>query len=634
VLSCTLRNAQTWPLIHFTPINAMKNRFCAPLSIPFSLTALSLAVVMLVLSGCASSGGPKSMAVTPNPFAIDGAASGDQVKVNALRVFGDSYSDPGYTGPNGILNWASALQGSGYVSRVENYAIGGARAQFSQTTSFDRQLATWRNRNSAIAERDLSVTYFGYNDVGRNGRAPEDFAASKAGYTEGVNQLVQAGAAGGTNRIFVTQIHDWSRNPGVNPRNTQSLIVDLNNHVAGLANSNPNIIAVDLYTVFNRILNDPTKYGFNIIDTEDPMRHTTDALFYDAIHFGSRGMEIVARTYAHYLTRAWNWANAIEAGSAAAAQLNQDIDQGLLVLSLSENGKTIPDTSFSLVPLGVQSQSPTPDRMAQRRSFNHYASGNTAPAFTGMALNFNASDKAWTGASQMGLALHQKNASTQISSTEIRSSMGFQSHAASLYWIKPMSDFLFTTHLSQASQRFSQTASDELILRTIDNTRQGNSWSFESKLRYTVSNPMFTVTPWASFTQTRQSLDAGTLKTLYTSDVHFDTTKSTEWFSGVGMDFQFSPINLAGGRKLQLGGSLMHRESLKRDGFVVNMREAAQPLIVQRELIDRAHINQTYLGLNAQMDLTRHWNLSASYAANVKQTRQTQAVQLRANAHF
>lgn len=613
----------------------MKKRISPPLCIPYYPSVLSLAIAMILLSGCASSGGStKVVPATPNPFSIDAAGSNDQIKVNTMRVFGDSYSDPGYTGPNGILNWASALQGSGYVTRVENYAIGGARAQFSQTTSFNRQLATWRNRNSAISERDLSVTYFGYNDVGRNGRSPEDFAASKAGYTEGVNQLVQAGAASGTNRIFVTQIHDWSRNPGVNPLHTQSMIVDLNNHVAGLANSNPNIIAVDLYTVFNRILNEPTKYGFNIIDTEDPARHTRDALFYDAIHFGSRGMEIIARTYAHYLTRAWNWANAIEAGSAAAAQLNQDIDQGLLVLSMAENSKNISGSSFSLVPLGVQSQTSTPDRMAQHRSFNHYASGNTAPAFTGLALNFNASDNALTGASQMGLALHQKNAGTQISSTESRSSIGFQSYAASLYWIKPMSDFLFTTHLSQASQRFSQTASDDLIMRTVDNTRQGNSWSMESKLRYTVSHPMFTVTPWASLTQTRQSLDAGTLKTLYTSDVHFDATKSTEWFSGVGMDLQFSPINLAGGRKLQWGGSLMHRESLKREGFVVNMRETAQPLVVQRELIDRARINQTYLGLNAQMNLSRHWNLNASYAANIKQARQTQAVQLRANAHF
>lgn len=612
----------------------MKKRVSAPLNMPFSLTVLHLTIATVVLSGCASSGGSTKAVATPNPFAIAGAGSSDQIKVNSLRVFGDSYSDPAYTSPRGILNWASALQGSGYVSSVENYALGGARAQFSQTISFDRQLAMWRNRNSAIAERDLSVTYFGYNDVGRNGRSAEDFAASKAGYAEGVNQLVQAGAASGSNRIFMTQIHDWSRNPGVNTGNTKDLIVDWNNHVAGLANGNPNIIAVDLYTVFNRILNEPTKFGFTNVTKEDPNRHTTDALFYDPIHFGSRGMEIIARTYAHYLTRAWNWANAIEAGSAAAAQLNQDIDQGLLVLSMSENGKSISGSAFSLVPLGVQQQTPTPDRMLQRRSFNHYASGSTAPAFTGLALNFKASDKALTGASQIGLALHQKNASTQINSIENRSSMGFQSHAASLYWIKPMSDFLFTTHLSQASQRFSQTASDDLILRTIDNSRQGNSWSLESKLRYTVSNPMFTVTPWASFTQTRQSLDAGTLKTLYTSDVHFDATKSTEWFSGVGMDLQFSPIALAGGRKLQLGGSLMHRESIKRDGFVVNMREAAQPLIVQREMIDRARINQTYLGLNAQMNLTRHWNLNATYAANVKQTRQTQTVQLRANAHF
>jgi hypothetical protein len=78
----------------------------------------------------------------------------------------------------------------------------------------------------------------------------------------------------------------------------------------------------------------------------------------------------------------------------------------------------------------------------------------------------------------------------------------------------------------------------------------------------------------------------------------------------------------------------MHRESISRDSFMVSMRESAQPLAVQRELIDRARINQTYLGFNAQLDLNKHWNLSSSYAADIKRTRDTQAVQVRANVHF
>ena len=597
-------------------------------------TILSVAVATLVMSGCSSSGGTPKAVATPNPFAVEGSVNNDQVKVNTLRVFGDSYTDPLYTSPRGILNWASALQGSNYATNLENYALGGARSSFTQTISFDKQLNTWRSRNSAIAERDLTITYLGYNDVGRNGRSTEDFNASKAGYAEGINQLVQAGAANGTNRIFITQIHDWSRNPGVNPTNTASLIVDWNTYLAGLANSNPNIIAVDLFTVFNRVLDNPTKYGFNIIDTEDINRHTTDALFYDAIHFGSRGMEIVARTYAHYLTRAWNWANAIEAGSAASAQLNQDIDQGLLVLNMQQNSQKIASTGFSLVPFGLESQSLTTDHASKRKSFQPFSNQSSANSYSGLALNFNSQGNSWAGNAQMGMALHQKNASTAVSSTEDRTSMGFQSSAASLYFVKPMSDFLWTTQLSRSSQRFEQTAYDDLVLRTIDNARNGNSWSLESKLRYTYANPFLTVTPWASLTQTSQTLDAGTLQTLYTSDVQFASTRSKEWLSGLGVDLQFSPVTLAGGRKLQWGGSLMHRESISRDPFVVSMTEAAQPGVVQQEIINRAKVNQTYLGLNAQMNLNRFWNLSASYSTDLKQPQESQSVQIRASTQF
>lgn len=603
----------------------------APSLVPFAPSLISTAFVILALSGCASGGGSAKFAAASSPFYFAGAANADQIQVNTLRVFGDSYSDSAYLNPRGILNWTDSLKGSGHVSQVENYAIGGARAQFSQTISFDKQLNKWRSTNSAVTERDLTVTYLGYNDIGRFGLPASSFAASKAGYAEGINQLVQAGAANGSNRIFVTQIHDWSRNPGVDTGATKNLVLDWNNYLAGLANSNPNIIAVDLYTVFNRILNEPTKYGFNNVATQDKFRHATDALFYDSIHFGTRGEEIIARTYRHYLTRAWNWANAIEAGSAAAAQLNQDIDQGLLVLNMQQNGKVIPGTAFSLIPMGSTSNH---HYQVPGNSFANHADGDRSSAFSGVALNFSSSESAWTGASQMGVALHQKNANTLVTSAEDRSTLDFQSHAASLYWVKPVSDFLFTTHFTQGSQNFRQFAGDDLIGRNINNTRQGNSWSLESKLRYTMGNPFVTITPWASLTQSRQRLSAGSLQTLYTSDVFFDATQAKEWFSGVGVDLQFTPLSLSDGRKLHWGGSLMHRESLRRDPLVISMREAAQPSVVQRETIQRAGIYQTYLGLNAQMDLSRAWSLSASYAADLKQTQKTQSVQLRASASF
>lgn len=591
------------------------------------LSVIGSAIALMLAAGCSSSPKQADVPATPNPFAVSGATSPDQVKVNRMRVFGDSYSDPGYTDPRGILNWARELQSNGTVAKTENYAIGGAKASFTQTTSIDRQIAAWKRTGSVVTERDLAVTYFGYNDIGRNGKPADEIAASKAGYTEAINQLVQAGAANGTNRIFMTQIHDWSRNPGVNPTRSAGQIVDWNNFVAGLANSNPNIIAVDLYTAFNRVLNEPQKYGFTNITEEDPSKHRTTALFYDAIHFGSRGEEIIARVFKHYLTRAWNWANALEAGAASAAQLNKDIDQGLLVLAMQERQ---PGTSaFSLVPLGMDNAK----RLDASSPLRLNGSGNQA--YAGLAFNFTGQSATGGGAPQFGLALNQKVGQTRLDGMEERTQLGFQAHAATLYWMQPVgSSLLWTNHVSHLSQQFGQYGQDDILQTAIANERKGSGLSFESKLRYTMGSSWATVTPWVSLTQMQQRLNAGTMQSMYTTDVSFSSIKSNELVSGLGVDLQFQPVSLGNGRQLQFGGSLMHRESLNRTPYTVSMREASQPLVTQREFIERKAIKQTYLGLNANMGLTRHLHLNAAYAVDLQQREETQAVQLKAVLSF
>lgn len=592
------------------------------------LSVIGCAIALMLATGCSSSPKKEEVApAVPNPFALAGATSPDQVKVNRMRVFGDSYSDPGYTGPRGILNWATELEKYGTVTKTENYAIGGAKASFTQTTSIDRQIATWKNTGSVVTERDLAVTYFGYNDIGRNGKPENEIAASKAGYTEAINQLVQTGAANGTNRIFVTQIHDWSRNPGVNPTRSAGQIVDWNNFVAGLANSNPNIIAVDLYTAFNRVLNEPQKYGFNNVTTEDPSKHRTTALFYDPIHFGSRGEVIIARVFQHYLTRAWNWANALEAGAASAAQLNKDIDQGLLVLAMQERQ---PGTSaFSLVPLGMDNAK----RLDASSPLRLNGSGNQA--YAGLAFNFSGQSATGGRAPQFGLALNQKVGQTRLDGMEERTQLGFQAHAATLYWMQPVgSSLLWTNHVSHLSQQFGQYGQDDILQTAIANERKGSGLSFESKLRYTMGSSWATVTPWVSLTQMQQRLNAGTMQSMYTTDVSFSAIKSNELVSGLGVDLQFQPVSLGNGRQLQFGGSLMHRESLNRTPYTVSMREASQPLVTQRELIERKAIKQTYLGLNANVGLTRHLHLNAAYAVDLQQREETQAVQLKAVLSF
>ena len=86
----------------------------------------------------------------------------------------------------------------------------------------------------------------GYNDL------RGDIAAAEQGDLTGVDRLVVGGAAADNRRLFVTLLHDWNRNPRTNGV-TRQQVVDWNSFVAGVANSNDKIIAVDLFTAFNRI---------------------------------------------------------------------------------------------------------------------------------------------------------------------------------------------------------------------------------------------------------------------------------------------------------------------------------------------------------------------------------------------
>ncbi|QCB44824.1 GDSL-type esterase/lipase family protein [Hydrogenophaga sp. PAMC20947] len=590
--------------------------------------ACTLSLVTLFLAGCASSSGSTgTTAAASNPFAKNGAANG--VQVNVMRVYGDSYTDPDFTEPRGITNWAQALQANGTVEQSRIYAIGGATAASDQVRSFTQQIANWQSTNTPVTERDLSVVYLGYNDIGRLG-STDNLASAKAGYTDGISQLLASGAANGNNRIFVTQITDWSRNPGV-ADSTQGQVNAWNSFVAGVANENPNIIAVDLQTVFDRVYADPGKFGFVNVTTEDKERTAIDSLYFDSLHYGSLGMELISRVYQHYLTRAWTWASTVSAGSDAAGQLNSDIDTGLLSFRQQQLGNYQP--GFSLIPLGTE-RSDSAQRSSEGVVFAPFSDLNKLrEGPRGLAFNFspNQTDKANSAA--YGIALTQGNASTLIASSEDRTSLRYSTRTASAYWMQPIDNFLVSTQLSQLNYDFSQHGSDDLISRQIDNNRSASGWSMESKLRYNWRSPSDSVfTPWAALTYQGTSLNPATLSTLYTTDVTFAGTRANELLAGIGLDVGFAPIQFSGGRKLQLGGGINHLQSLHRDSITVGMTEAGGTQ--STEIIQRAKISRTQLALNAKMDVSKRITFRAGYSFELEQPQSTQNVQLQANLSF
>lgn len=593
-----------------------------------ALSAMTLAVTALI-TGCASSGG--STPSVANPYSSSGGSSLGEVHVNTMRVFGDSYSDPNFTNSIGTINWATQMQGRGTVTKSDIYAIGGARASYGEARAFDKQIDNWKNRGSAIADRDLTVVYLGHNDMGRNGSPDNNLTNAKKGYSDGVARLIAAGAAADNRRLFVTQLHDWGRGPGVSSLASQQ-VIGWNNYIASVANATPNVIAVDMYTVFQRVFNEPGKFGFNNVSTANPSRSAVDTLYHDATHFGNRGQDIITRVYQHYLTRGWDWANSVSAGADSAGRINQDIDNGTLVLSMAEQ-KTL-QPGFRLLPLGLREGDAFQFNARNSRVFQPFAQTPQGSAPTGLAFDMRVGSADNAQSSRMGIAVFQQDQAKYLSTTEMRNSKQYTSDAVSLYWNKPVSGWVMSSQVSHLDLSFSSHAQDGLVRRTLENRQSGSTWSFENKMRYPMRGDFFSVTPWVSLTNQSHSLDPALTSTLYTTDVLFSSNRVNEWLSGIGVDLQTDPIRLSGQRKLRFGGSLHHTSSLSRDTVTVSMRESGSPNVVQREIFPLSKVERTQLGLQATMDVARHLQFSATYGAQLQDVRKTQSVVFKANLRF
>lgn len=616
-------------------------------------TAISAAaLICIALTGCASSGGGSgnsdaapASALATNPFAAPGATTFSEVKVNTMRVYGDSYSALDFTEPRGTLNWATELRNRGRVERVDNYAIGGARAAKGTSTAFDRQIRSSLNGNNPVAadplKADLAVVYFGYNDIGINGSA-DGLRAARAGYFDGINTLINAGATSGKNRIFLTQIHDWSRNPRNDPR-TAGQVVQWNEFIAGQANANPNIIAVDLFTVFNRIYENPARFGFVNVTTRDFRRSFVDALYYDLNHFGNRGQDVISRTFEHYLTRGWEWASTVNAGAEAALRLNQDIDNRVLLFS--HNQRLQPRTGLAFHAMGnLEQEASQRNRLgafplsAHPTQLDFKSALNPTTANTrGFALSFQPEQATGQNLGSFGVAINTSHTPRYFSERNNALSQKTDFNATTVYWHKAVKGFDFTTQASFLRTKTDSYKYDDLLDLRVANAGAGSTWSFEQRLRHSSRQGNLTFSPWLSLTHLTHSLDAQMAQSLYTSDVRYAASRSSEWLSGVGLDVRADPIDLGHKRSLTLGAGLSHVYSFNRDAMAVTMQETGgfgALGAVQRESFTRPRINRTQLGLSASLSMSPTFNVQAHYATDAGDVKQGQRVSVQANMQF
>ncbi len=585
-------------------------------------TALCSAVLLsLTLAACSSSGGRQGNApagaLSSNPFAPEGASSFNEVRVGTLRVFGDSYSALDYTETRRTGNWALQLHERGRAEQAEIYAIGGARAAKGTSTAFDKQLEAFRRGGTPMGDGDLSVVYFGYNDIGRGGSA-DNLRAARAGYFDGVNELIRAGATNGNNRIFVTQIHDWSRNPNASD-NTAGQVLAWNSFIAEQANANPNIVAVDLFTVFNRIYEDPARYGFVDVTSSSRAQSAVDYLYFDGSHFGNRGQTIISRTFEHYITRGWEWASTVSAGADAATRLNQDIDRQLLVLSYAD--RTQPVTGLQWHALGA-----TPSRpgsafdasTALGQLDRRHASGGartSEPVRQGLAWTYRPHANQDLGSSRFGMAFSNSHTPRYFSDQYSPLAQKNDVNTTSVFWQQNAGNFSFTAHAAHLRTRYENHKFDDILNERFTNQGTGTTWSFEQTLRHTSQQAGVWVSPWVSLTHLTHQLDPMLGRSLYTTDVQYTARRSGEWQSAFGLELQSGAIDLGQRRQLHLSAGLLHRTSLQRDPVRVSMRETGGIGAVQRESIARPTLRQTEFQLDAQLQWSPRVDTRASLAA-------------------
>jgi len=563
--------------------------------------ALALGVGIALLGGCISSGKD----APPNPYL---RSDGGGVTVGTLRVFGDSYSVPSFSG---TPTWPTFVAAETRAGQVDNQAIGGATAASMRPSAFNRQLDNWSTSGVPSGRRDMTVVYFGYNDIGRGGSG-DNLAAASGGYREGVNRLINAGAAGDDRRIFLTRIHDWSRNPGVSDE-VRGQVRAWNTFVAGEANRHPNVIAVDLYTFFERLYREPGRFGFQNVTTVDAGRSAIDALYLDPIHFGIAGQQAIARVYLHYITRGWDWASRVDAGEAAAVQLENDINSGLLLINHQHRSGL--DSRISLVPVGARGATVV-DRLNEHRQrlantqvdgdgmVAHHP-GNAASGFL-LSYRLGANDHRSLTRPGNRIGLSVSSNQGQLNSVGPADWQHGESRTDSLgiHWQQDHGLLLGVTQLGFHAHTFEQLSSDNLLALSADNRDSGHSWRLSHRISGGLDTGPVTLVPNLTLAYQEDTLHGSVVESLYTSPVRFNPLHASHSLADLGVSIVVTPMSLGNGRTVQFSGSINQELGLHRDALNVQYSEQRMQDVVQSDQLDRGRLSRLHLSIGADLMIT------------------------------
>lgn len=537
-----------------------------------------------------------------NPYATASAREVDDVRVDRTFVFGDSYSVPSHAG---VPSWSTRLKGQGRTRAVDNFAVEGATAGDTTGRSFADQVNRFTGQGRRPDGDDLTVVYFGYNDVNLD----LDRDAAFADYRAAADRLAARGATAGDQRMFVTTLTDWGRSPGA-PASDRAAVLDWNRRVAAYANARRNVVAVDLFSVFERIFENPGTFGFDDVTTVDPANAASTSLFVDRFHFGRRGQDIIARVYDYYLTRGWDAANSLRAGQAAMAALGRALDQGrVLSLAATPDG----DAALRLRTLGTQVAADEPVEGTPDTSMRAaLAADERRP--DGLALDLDLGPD-WRLA--LSLAEHRGRAGFETERARGESTVDTRSLGLSLE--KRAGDWRASTRMV--------VAADDLLLRRSDldlhQESRARTGGEVVQLGQRLDRPIRAMetwwTPWLDLTFERRAIDAYTIDNPYFGPVHHDSLATTDVVAGLGLSAAVDPIVL-GTLTIHPTGAVGYTRSLVRDDAKQGITESGSTLGRQMQVIERDSIEALDLMLGLRvvdgdaLDLATSWVFRADRA--------------------
>jgi len=508
--------------------------------------------------------------------------------------------------------WSERLVASAPGATLNSYARDGASAldggvYGNPTNDFKTQVDQFVG-GSSYGANDLSIVYMGYNDV----NALSEHVDSIADYETQVQRLIAAGATASERRLFLTLLHDFGdvpssiADPGADKGGRTNV---MNAGIADIVNGKSNVVAVDMFTVFERIAADPARYGLtNVTDAAGPGDDASTYLYADGEHFSARGQEIIAQVYNHYLTRGWDLANTLQGSSANKDQLNNDVDDRLAELAALDAGKAGFSTFFvgddraaAFDNYDIEMGDPSRSGFAQL--------SQSARADAGIGLNY-----ALDATTRMGVVMSRYDGDDDYENGALSTNLGTESDAVSLFVDTKAGPFSLRTKASFANDTYDKVTFDDVVGESHGASHDGRTMSVSQTASTAHRVGKTWLQPWVNLTHTRQEIDGYTISNPYVSDLTYSGVETNETLASIGLNATADRLALGSTAGVTFSGGFSYTRSLGMDDYEVTVREEALKGLKQTETVERDDVETVGVRLSSVFDMGDAVSLSADYA--------------------